>query len=355
MEMQEDIRAITYLLVGTAIGFSLLAFILLAIIFWYLFFFKRVSRKNQQLAQQFYTLVSEISLCESEEERQEVVRQAYVQDIRNSSLQKKRMRAFMVKAMLQFHRNIQGTAADNIKWLYEYLDLKRDTMLQLASRNWHTKAAAIQVLAEMGQGNYITKIYRYTNHKNYYIRSEAQVAVVKLTGFSGLRFMNVIDQPITQWQQLCLLQQLASHSNIQENKLQAWLTSENETVVELTLKLVKAYCIYSIHDAVVNCLTHSNPTIRAEAILVLKEIPQATTVPLLKSNYHKSDKVEKMAILQVLNAIGTEEDVPFLESLLVTKDMLLRNEVLKALQALVPGWQSHDVTFHHKQKNSVVA
>ena len=340
MGLVEDIRTVTSLLIDVAFGFVVLTLGVLLFIFFYLYIFKRGSNKNLKLANRFYTLVSEISLCETDEEREQVFLQPYVQDMHQTCLRRKSRRAFMLKALVQFHKTVHGAAAENIKWLYEKLDFKNDSLQQLTSHRWHKKAAAIQALAEMGQQDCITKIYRYTNHSNYYIRSAAQVAVVKLTGFEGLRFLNVINQPITQWQQLCLLQQLVSYPNVQEEKLQAWLMSTNESVVELALKLVKAYAVHGVHDQLVQCLQHPNVTIRTEAIIILKEMAAATTVSVLKAHYEKAERMERIAILKSLQAIGTRDEVPFLVALLNTSDQLLKNEVLKTLQELAPDWQA---------------
>jgi HEAT repeats len=341
MGLVEDIRAVTSLLIDSTIGFGVLALGVLIFIFFYLYIFKRGNKKNIKLANLFYTLVSEISLCETDEEREQVFLQPYVQDMLQTCLRRKRRRSLMLKALVQFHKTVHGAAAENIKWLYEKLGFKNDSLQQLTSHRWHKKAAAIQALAEMGQQDCITKVYRYTNHGNYYIRSAAQVAVVKLTGFEGLRFLNVINQPITQWQQLCLLQQLAFHPNIQEEKLQAWLMSANESVVELALKLVKAYAVHGVHDQLVQCLQHPSVIIRIEVIMILKDVATATTVPILKTHYENAERIERIAILKSLQAIGTRNEVPFLAALLNTPDLLLKTEVQKTLQELAPDWQTY--------------
>jgi hypothetical protein len=340
MEAIEDIRAVTYMLLDAAIAFAILAACLLLFILSYLLFFKRKSRKNQRLADHFFTLVGEISLCESHAELEQVFAQSYVQDMQRTGLRKKRRRAFMNRALVQFHKSVNGVAADNIKWLYEKLAFKADSLKQLSSHRWHKRAAAIQELAEMGQQDCITKIYRYTNHSNYYIRSEAQVAVVKLTGLEGLRFLNVISQPITQWQQLCLLQQLPPYATIKEDKLRTWLSSSNETVVELALKLVKAYSIFEAHDSLIHCLKHSSVAIRTEAILLLKDLGQVTTMPILKAHFSKAERSEKIAILQVLKASGTAEDITFLAGQLDASDRLLMNEVLSTIKLIQPEWEN---------------
>lgn len=356
METTNDIRTVTYGLIDSAIAFSILTVCLLIFIFFYLLFFKTKSRRNQRLGDPFTTLVSEISLCETEEERAQVFAQPYVQAIQRTYLRKKRRRVYMLNALIQFNKSIHGAAAENTKWLYETLDLKRDSLQQLASPKWHKKAAAIQQLAEMDQKDCITKIYRYTNHTNYYIRSAAQVAVVKLTGVKGLRFLNVTNQPITHWQQLCLLQQLPSYAEIQAEKLQAWLSSENVTVVEVALKLVKAYMIHEAYEGLIQCLQHSDVFIRTEAINVLRDMPKADSLALLKTHYTTAERPERIAILQFIQYNGSFDDVCFLETLVETTDSLLKNAVLKTIGELCPNWEAKsELPFKNIQKSIPVA
>ncbi|HYH16307.1 MAG TPA: hypothetical protein VD794_13855 [Flavisolibacter sp.] len=354
METIDNIRAITNGLVYSTIGFCLLAVCLLLFILCFLLFFKRKSRKDQQLADRFYTLVGEISLCESDAEREEVINQAYVQELQRTCLHKRRRRSYMLKALVQFHKSIHGVAADNTKWLYEKLDLKKDSLQQLASSRWHKKAAAIQLLADMGQQDCIAKIYRYTNHANYYIRSAAQVAVVKLTGVEGLRFLNVTNQPITQWQQICLMQQLSPYANIPTEKLHTWLSSENETVVALALKLVKAYVIHEVHDRLIQCLQHPNVQIRTAVIEVLTEVFQPESLPVIKVHYAKAERSERLAILKLIQVNGSIADVSFLETLLDTLDKLLKNEVLKTIKEIAPNWTFGLNTAINNNQNSIL-
>ena len=134
----------------------------------------------------------------------------------------------------------------------------------------------------MGDKDCITRIYRLTNHKNFYVRTEAQVALVKMTGFKGLRFLNVVAHPLTQWQQVCLMQQLSEGADAEPEQVAHWLHSDNETVVELALKIVGAFKIYSLHDAAADCLNHNSETVQQEAVRTLGEIEQEATGALLQ-------------------------------------------------------------------------
>lgn len=81
-----------------------------------------------------------------------------------------------------------GTSNENLKWVFEHWHLEKDSETRMQSTRWHIKAKAIQELAQMQQSKYIKKFYGLADHSNAFVRQEAQTAIVKLFGFSGLGF-----------------------------------------------------------------------------------------------------------------------------------------------------------------------
>ncbi len=314
--------------------FAVAIFSLLSFIIFYLMRYISYTAKRKHLSSIYSSFISEIILCETEEELMQVMQQSYIQTIIYKWLSRPIGKRLLLKNLIKIHRNMSGSAAGNIRWLYMHLALDQDSVKRLSSPKWHIKAKAIQELAEMKQEKYISKIYRETNNKNVYIRTEAQVAVVKLTGFEGLRFLNVVSQPITQWQQLSLLQLLSLKNKFQWDKLPGWLKSKNETVVEFALRLVEKYQRYEFHNEVVYCLEHPSALIRKQSIYTLKEISQPHTAHLLEHYFLMSEKEEQLCILEVMQAIGTKEQLPFLNSLLAMEDASIQYRTHKVIRQI---------------------
>ena len=164
-------------------------------------------RKQRYLRQQkrasvrhlFSDLIAETAICESPQEVQATL-QAFLA-VNGKLVQKPFARQVLIKALVKIKDDISGSSAENLRLLFEQLGLDKDCYQQFLSKRWHIKAKAIQQLAEMQQHQYLVKIYRETNHANKFIRTEAQIAIVKLTGFKGLRFLNIISHPVSQSQQ----------------------------------------------------------------------------------------------------------------------------------------------------------
>jgi hypothetical protein len=182
----------------------------------------------------------------------------------------------------------------------------------------------------MDMREYLTKIYRYTNNKNDFVRMEAQTAVVQFYGFEGLRFLDVVSYPISDWQQIKLLEQL-SHVPPANISIDNWLKSSNATVVVFALKLARNYHRFELHDLIVLCLEHDNAQIRLQAIYCLGEMYTEDTSKHLISRFWNESFKHQLAIVKVLQKIGTEEDIPFLLSLLEYDNTELKINTARAL------------------------
>jgi hypothetical protein len=221
-------------------------------------------------------------------------------------------RRFLTEELLKAKKNLSGSAADNIRHLYLQLNLDRYALAGLKNRRWYIKAQSIQELSVIGLKEHLVKLYRLTNNVNDLVRMEAQIAVVNFYGFEGLRFLDVVSYPITEWQQIKLLQELSKISPDNFNGIEKWLKSANKTVVIFALKLVQNYHRFELHDVVAECLNDVNQHVKFQAIITLGEIFDAGTSDLLMGKFLSSDLKHQLAIIKVFQNIATEDEIPFL-------------------------------------------
>ena len=321
----------THYLLGTAATFLLLAAGLLLFVLYFLQKQHRRARTKKHLRLLYSDLISEMSLCESESEREEVWARPSTEKIKKTWLTQSFGRKILIKELVKSKDSLTGDAATNLRWLYEKLALDKDSFQRFSSKAWHIKASGIQQLAEMQQAQYLIKIYRETNNRNAFVRSEAQIAVVKLTGFKGLRFLNIVSYPITQWQQLCLLDQLREQ-DVEPEKIQGWLLSKNDTVVEFALRLTAAFKCYALHPAVNDCLQHSSPVIREQALLALQEIYSEDTTPILLNIFPSCTKTEQWLVIKILLNNADKNGIRLLLSLLAQQNEEMQQFARLAVQ-----------------------
>ena len=261
-------------------------------------------------------------------------------------LKNKYFRKLLTQELVNAKKNVSGSSADNLTRLYLQLNLNAYALAKLRDASWHKKAQVIQELSIFGLKQYLTKIYRYTNDANDLLRMEAQVAIVRLSGFEGLRFLDLVSRPVSEWQQIKLLHELSNIPAENFNGIDKWLKSPNKTVVTFGLKLVRIYHRFELHDPVCTCLTDQEPQVRLHAISALGEIYNEQTSGILISRILKEDIQHRMAIIKVLQNIATNEDIQILLDQLETDHAGLKQLVARALSKVSPeGYaqlQRHD-------------
>jgi hypothetical protein len=314
-------------LYAAAIFFAVLTAILIALIYFYLYIKKRNFRVVERINEQINSWIGEILM---EKELPDIILTPELQQY----LQKKKNREFVIDNLIRIRKNLTGAASKSIVDLYHRLGLKKDSMERFYSIVWHHKARGIYELYMMDQEQELPDIYKYTNSDNEYVRMEAQIAIVGFWGFEGLTFLDTLEHPLHDWQQLKLLEQLSTLDIGPMDNLPLWLRSENEYVVHFALKLADIYRRMEVHDIVVESLQNENERIRFQAIKTLGKIAGDDTNRILTGRYEHETYDNKKNILKQLRFTGTEDCIPFLDTALTEDDDFLKLEAARALAAI---------------------
>jgi hypothetical protein len=245
-------------------------------------------------------------------------------------MRNKHFRKLLTEEIMSAKRNITGTSADNLKQLYIQLQLEKYAFKKLKSRYWHIKAKAIQELTVMEINEFVSELYNHTNNQNELVRMEAQTAIIQFNGFEGLKFLDIVTYPISDWQQIKLLQQLAlvPPANI---SIASWLSSANSSVVVFALKLARNYHRFELHDEISPCLDHPDLKVRLEAVNFFNEIFTEDTSDEFIGRFLKSNPQLRLAMVKAMQSTGSEKDIPFLLDLLNEDDTEIKINAARAL------------------------
>jgi hypothetical protein len=243
-------------------------------------------------------------------------------------------RQYMVDELMRSKQNHSGEVADRIVTIYLGLDLKKYSIEKIQPKNnWYTIARGIQELYMMEQQDAYDDIYTFTNASNEYLRNEAQIGLIHLTGFKGLDFLEMVLYPITDWQQLKLLEQLKRFPKKEDfiEIIPKCIRSGNDSVVVFALKLCYEYQQIQLTDEITNCLQHESGKVRTEAIETLVRLENDQTSKILLGYFDQASRSDKLLILDAMSHLATENDAPELIKILEYPDNLIK---LKASIAL---------------------
>jgi hypothetical protein len=243
-------------------------------------------------------------------------------------------RQYMVEELIRSKQNHSGEVAERIVTIYLGLDLKKYSIEKIQPKNnWYTIARGIQELYMMEQLDTYDDIYKFTNAANEYIRNEAQIGLIHLTGFKSLDFLDMVLYPITDWQQLKLLEQLKHFSKKEDfsASIPKWIGSGNSSVVVFALKLCYEYQQIQLVDVIANCLHHESDKVRTQAIETLVRLENDQTSKILLQYFDQASRQDKILILDALSNMASESDAAELIKILEYPDNLIK---LKASIAL---------------------
>lgn len=246
-------------------------------------------------------------------------------------LQNKEAKKLVIDELLHTKKSLVGASADNIVLLYEQLGLKMESLIKMRSPLWHVKARGIQELYEMDQKDTQRSIYKYTNSSEEFVRNEAQTGIIHLLGFQGLRFLDIVSYPISEWQQLKMIDQLSQLPFTELPNLHRWLKSPNPTVVAFALKITDFYQQFHMHDMVIETLRHYKENVRIQAVTTLGRITNDNTANILVEHFPKEKFAVKQKILDVLTLIATPAQMEFLFELLNDENNYIKLKAAKAL------------------------
>jgi hypothetical protein len=296
----------------------------------YLYFKARIEKKRGKWRMISDMLISKAIFFEDQRDEIEDEILASATTAAKKLVNNRHFREFISEELMSAKKNFSGGSSDSLKDFYLDLDLDKYALENLGSRRWYIKAKAIQELTTMHVDEFIEQIQAFTNDKNDLVRMEAQAALVQFNGFDGLEFLDTITYPISNWQQIKLLQLLSQQppSNID---IARWFSSDNSSVIIFALKLARNYHRFELHDAIASCLDNEDPQVRLEAIHCLNEIYTDETSDQFIARFLREDIKHQVAMAKVMQTIGTDKDKLFLLDLLTYDSDELKLNAARAL------------------------
>ena len=255
----------------------------------------------------------------------------------NMLLNKKSFRCFIAAEIIKIKRSLSGDAGANLVRLYKALNLDKDVLRKLSNPKWHVKAQAVKEMAAMEQKQYTKNIFRLTNNPHDLLRIETQCALVDLYGFAGLRFLNVTLRPLSEWQQLLLLQKLPVILSEDHSSVIKWLASRESTITIFALRLISHFKCYQLHSTVVALLDHDAPEVRCEAVKCLQQIFMEETSQELLNHCRTGHKEFELLLIASLKGDKPDIEGAYLVTQLNHSDDDIKFAAAKALSFILPG------------------
>ena len=243
-------------------------------------------------------------------------------------------REILRSLVLKYHRTFGGAADQKLSQVYRETNLKDQNLKELNDKEWHVKAKAITELGEMGIRETLFEILQFTDNRNMHVRDEAQYAAVRMGGVKALNFLKDTKQPISEWQQIRLLDECLKFGVEAFQDLEIWLKSKNVSVVLFGLKVAHHLSLYRVKDEVINLLYHKNVRVQIKTVEACVNLLLRDSLKNMHEIYELGrDLTLKKEIIRAFGELGGAEEMKFLKDIIAnSKEYDLILEASKALR-----------------------
>jgi len=262
-------------------------------------------------------------------------------------------RKIFINTLLKLRNEITGEAADAIQQLYYQTGFATDATKKVKSKKWDTVAKAIKELAQFEIKEAHDEIILLINHPKKEVRNEIQMYLVKLFGFEGLEFLDLLENKLSEWNQIQILKILENSEIHNLPDICPWLKSTNDSVVSFAIKLAKIYHQFDTKDEMLLLLEHSNQEIRIEAIEIISDLWISEAIDILKKDINQRCLEEQIAFFKTAEKMFTAADIPFILEYINHDNFDIRVSAQKMAALFCPS-DAEKIKINNSDKDSLI-
>ncbi|GAA4280519.1 HEAT repeat domain-containing protein [Gaetbulibacter aestuarii] len=296
---------------------------------------KRKKEANQQKAQaKFESLILEYLYSQNDNPNYLSTKQLVIIDAFAHPIKVKWKRRIIVKILYNLLSEVSGEMSDIIKKFYFRTGLYKYALFKLKSKKWEVIGKGIEQLTRFKIIEAHQRVKPFLNHPRDEVRKEAHIYMVSLFGFEGLSFLNTIEEPMSEWAQIEILETLQEIESQEFCDIKLWLKSNNRSVVLFALKLAKIYNQFEVNETLMELLSHPDKDIRVQTIEVLTHLYGIEAKEMLKANFNDLSLEEQISFFKLLEKLVMPNDEPFVEKHLFHKNFEIQLLALKILKSI---------------------
>lgn len=303
----------------------------------YLKFIRNRLRNKEKIVskyrKKYESLLVEYLYADVGEEAVSIEQQAIIKQLK-INITDKFKRKIIVSILYKLMYEISGEMADSIKILYFRTGLIDFASTKLKSKNWYVIAKGIGELARFHIKEVHDEVIKHVNHPRNEVRKEVQLYLVNQFRFKGLVFLNDLNTPLSEWDQVQLLEVLQKFDDQEICDIRPWLKSANDYVVIFALKLAKTYNQFEVKDVLIDLLSHKSQSIRVQVIPVLSHLHVIEAKKVLKTNFNERSLEEQISFFKMLEDMSDIEDESFLLEHAFHKNFEIKFSAFKIMKFL---------------------
>jgi hypothetical protein len=246
-------------------------------------------------------------------------------------LQDPRTIVLMLEVFNHFAESFKGNTLDELKDLFYATKLKDHAIAKLKSGSNYEKILALRILVNLKIVEAESIILHHSYKNNPLLRSESLVAIAELKQSDMAASLANFQKPVSDWDQLLIIETLKVIGPPETKTILAWLNSENKDVIVLGIRVVYNFNQFDLLDYVVKLLDHSSPKVRWVVLNTLRMHGGDGYEEKMVKFLDQADTDEKISTLHILTAHPESVNKQKLLSLLQTGNPLVQYTALNLL------------------------
>lgn len=235
---------------------------------------------------------------------------------------------------LEFFRLIHGQGFDNLKLFFQESGMEKQLIHDLKNSPDDLSMLYIQLASESKCEGAKQELKFLLRHKNRDIRFQALCALVEVFHFDALTYIEESGFHLNEWEEMILLEKFLLLPNRHQFPLERFLSSDNEELVRMTIRIGRFFNRYDIAPALKQLIHHSNQLIRKRVYLAIGTLLLSEHEQDLIHQYPNEESANKKIILQTLGLTGTEDSLDFLLQIAGSQIPELSLEAARAVQKI---------------------
>lgn len=250
----------------------------------------------------------------------------------------KEVRQTIVQEILKFRTYFSGQVSEQVRKLYVGLGLHKNAFRKLKDNSWENKATALSELFRMDVRVPEATLLELVKDKNRFTREYARLSLIKFAAGDPLGILHEQDDHISLWEELEIFLLLQKRTDVTADSVGRLISLEKDpSLASLALKLAVNFRMFDLSDRIIALLETPQLKLRLEAVGAIGKLGTVRGEKYLYSIYDEQPHEIRLAIIEALGNIESDDYLPFLENeFLTSSDFETKKYVSDAIIKLYP-------------------
>lgn len=267
--------------------------------------------------------------------------------IKLKHINKRQNRRILISVLMNFKANFKGELEHFIPDIYMRLNLQQDSLRLAHSKHGYKKVMGIMELTHLHPEGARGMIDKLINDPHDYVRTEAQIAYVRLNSENPFGFFTKQERPFAKWAQLSVFH-LIRINQLPVPSFAKFLSFNHINIRNFSLMMITFFQQLENVSEVIKMVECEIEETRFLAYKAINDLRLYDSRELIKQKFEKETTKNKLEILRAFRNIGDQDDFVFLEEVMKTGSISMKLEACRSIYYM--GQESRERIIQQKNE-----